>query len=338
MTQEDIHSLHILVFILAAIHIFYSAIMVVIGPLEVRRWKAWEGPAAEKLKQQMNDPGALRLAKETTFVRRRRGLSFCKGNLFTSFLVAFFKQFYKWRVSESDYRAFRSGFIKHHCPAYPDFKFHKFIMRAFEDDCKRVVGIGWKLWTYAVVWILVDIHGWESSWLVYLVPLIIVLLIGAVMQQIITHMANNILNKNAVIEGDATIMPDDRNFGHRRPRLILKAFHYLVFQNAIGTAFPIWAAVTFSAHNCLYNTTAIVGGAIVVRLVVQLYLGLFILPVYALISQMDSGFKKSVFSKEVNLGLSRWRMRAKKVYSSKRSNDAQTNDIQVDFVPLQVME
>ncbi|KAH7306867.1 hypothetical protein KP509_22G035100 [Ceratopteris richardii] len=246
MTTTGLHSLHILVFILAAFHILYTAMMVVLGTLEVRRWRAWEASAEEK------STAALRLVKETTFLRTRGGIP-CSDKLIVSYVVSFFKQFYKWRICKSDYVTFRSGFIKYHCPSYPEFNFHKVIMRSFVADCKRVVGVGWKLWAYAIFWVLINVNGWQKSWIVYTVPLLVVLLVGAYMQQIITNMANKIRFKQSVVEGAPIVLPDSRNFGCGGPRVILKCFHWIVFENALTTTVPIWASITFDSYSCIYD-------------------------------------------------------------------------------------
>ncbi|XP_028104108.1 MLO-like protein 1 [Camellia sinensis] len=53
---------------------------------------------------------------------------------------SFFKQFYG-SVTRSDYMTLRLGFIMTHCRGNPKFNFHKYMIRALEDDFKKVVGI-----------------------------------------------------------------------------------------------------------------------------------------------------------------------------------------------------
>ncbi|KAH7279786.1 hypothetical protein KP509_37G036800 [Ceratopteris richardii] len=175
MTAESIHDLHILIFILAIVHILYSIMIIVIGMCEVHRWQAWEVSAAEKLKSEMfvDIEGNVRVTRETTFIRRRASASVWLENALIAYMVAFLKQFYTWRIKETDYVSLRNGFIKHHFPMNLDFNFHKFILRTFQDDCKRVVGIGWKLWIYAVFYLLIDVDGWETNWFATFAPLVV---------------------------------------------------------------------------------------------------------------------------------------------------------------------
>lgn len=42
ISVNGLHQLHILVFILAAFHVFYSAITMALGRAKIRGWKNWE--------------------------------------------------------------------------------------------------------------------------------------------------------------------------------------------------------------------------------------------------------------------------------------------------------
>nr|CAB3452504.1 unnamed protein product [Digitaria exilis] len=53
---------------------------------------------------------------------------------------SFFKQFYG-SVTKEDYTAMRLGFVMKHCKGHPKFNFYKYMIRAFEADFKKVVGI-----------------------------------------------------------------------------------------------------------------------------------------------------------------------------------------------------
>ncbi|MFS7964615.1 hypothetical protein Hanom_Chr08g00752421 [Helianthus anomalus] len=63
-----------------------------------------------------------------------------KRSAVLGWLQSFFKQFYG-SVTEADYIALRLGFIMMHCRGNQKFNFHKYMMRALEDDSRKVVGI-----------------------------------------------------------------------------------------------------------------------------------------------------------------------------------------------------
>ncbi|MCO5604390.1 hypothetical protein L7F22_058555 [Adiantum nelumboides] len=308
MPAAGIHDLHIFVFALAAVHIAYTVIIIAIGMWIVGRWKVWEARVADK--EKLITEGGARITVQTTFVRRHAASKWSKNPL-VSGVVAFFKQFFR-TVTESDYVTLRGGFIKNHFADNPGFNFYNYIERSFQDDFKHVVGISPALWVYAIVWLLLNVNGWETNLLVSFVPLLLVLVIGTKMQLILTQMANEIQEQNAVILGMPIVKPNDMHFWFGRPRFVLKCFHFIVFQNALGTAYAVWAAVTFPTHTCINGSKTSFIKRIVVGVVVQVVCAVVALPVYALVSQMGSKLKKSIFNEDVNSAVSRWKVRAKK--------------------------
>ncbi|MCO5606000.1 hypothetical protein L7F22_060186 [Adiantum nelumboides] len=137
MPPERLHQLHILLFLLVITHVVYTLIIVALGMLSIRHWKAWEDRALAKEELSVTDD--VRLTRETTFMRAR-ALNRWKTNMFTSYLVAFFQQFHNV-VHEIDYHTLRYGFIMSHMPNNPRFSFYKYIRRSFQDDFKYVVGV-----------------------------------------------------------------------------------------------------------------------------------------------------------------------------------------------------
>lgn len=53
---------------------------------------------------------------------------------------AFFKLFYS-SVTNSEYRAMRLGFIMTHCNGNLKFDFYSYMVRALEEDYKKVIGM-----------------------------------------------------------------------------------------------------------------------------------------------------------------------------------------------------
>ncbi|MCO5614545.1 hypothetical protein L7F22_068828 [Adiantum nelumboides] len=317
ISATGIHDLHIFIFTLAAVHIVFTVIIIAIGMWIVGRWKAWEARVADKEKLIIG--GGARITVQTTFVRRRATSKWLKNPIVAG-VAAFFKQFFR-TVTESDYVTLRGGFIKNHFADNPGFNFYNYIQRSFQDDFKHVVGISPGLWVYAIIWLLANVNGWETNLLVSLVPLILVLVIGTKMQLILTEMANEIQEQNAVILGMPIVKPNDVHFWFGQPRFVLKCFHFIVFQNALTAAYAIWVAVTFPTHTCVNGSKTSFIERTAIGVFVQVLCGVVALPVYALVSQMGSRLKKSVFNENVNSAVSRWHVRAKKM-SSKGENDS----------------
>ncbi|KAM7253590.1 hypothetical protein ACFE04_021744 [Oxalis oulophora] len=92
------------------------------------------------------------LKKKVTHVHqhafiRERFLGFGKNSILIGWAQSFLKQFYG-TVTKSDYLTLRLGFIMTHCKSNPKLNFHKYMIRALEDDFKHVVvGISGYSWS-----------------------------------------------------------------------------------------------------------------------------------------------------------------------------------------------
>nr|ACZ81390.1 powdery mildew resistance locus O protein [Prunus persica] len=149
----------------------------------------------------------------------------------SSFMLdASFRQFFR-SVSKSDYLAVRNGFITVHLGAGSKFNFQKYIKRSLEDDFKVVVGVSPVLWASFVIFLLLNVKGWQALFWASLIPLIIILLVGTKLQAILTKMALEITERHAVVQGiplvQALII-----FWFARPQLVLHFIHFALFQNA----------------------------------------------------------------------------------------------------------
>ncbi|MCO5607140.1 hypothetical protein L7F22_061333 [Adiantum nelumboides] len=321
MPAESIHQLHILMFILALVHVVYTVVIVALGMWVVSHWKAWEQRAATK--ELLSTHGGIRIVRDTSFVRARAATKWRK-NPILAYVIAFFQQFYS-TVTETDYITLRYGFVKSHLAESSPFNFHKYIQRSFQEDFKHVVGISPGLWAYTIFWLLINVHGWETSIFVTLIPLLLVLAVGTKMQLIITRMATQITDKHAVVMGMPLVKPSDNLFWFSRPRLILHCLHFILFQNALEISFDIWAAVSFPPHNCLYGHPSSLVRRLVIGIVVQMVCGVITLPIYALVSQMGSNVKRTVFEEHIQLALKRWHKRAKENAHKEDKNSTSAN-------------
>ncbi|MCD7469567.1 hypothetical protein HAX54_008680 [Datura stramonium] len=83
----------------------------------------------------------------------------------------FLRQFFH-SVAKIDYLTLRHGFITAHLSSNNAFNFQKYIERSLEDDFKVVVGISPFMWLVVVIFLLVDVHGWNIYLWVSFLPLI----------------------------------------------------------------------------------------------------------------------------------------------------------------------
>ncbi|KAK4408520.1 MLO-like protein 6 [Sesamum angolense] len=110
-------------------------------------------------------------------------------------------------------------------------------------------------------------------------------------------MGLRIQERGEVVKGVPVVQPGDDLFWFNRPRLILYLINFVLFQNAFQLAFFAW---TWGSHT---NT-----------------LQLRHSPLYALVTQMGSTMKPTIFNERVATALRNWHHTAKKhIKQSKHS-------------------
>nr|AVR48473.1 MLO1 [Lens ervoides] len=328
VSAYGIHQLHIFIFVLAIFHILQCIITLTLGRIKMRKWKTWEDETRTVEYQFYNDPERFRFARDTTFGRRH--LSMWTQSPILLWIVSFFRQFFG-SINRVDYMALRHGFIMAHLAPGNDaqFDFQKYISRSIEEDFKVVVGISPTIWLFTVLFLLTNTHGWYSYYWLPFLPLILILLVGAKLQMIITKMGLRIQDRGEVIKGAPLVEPGDHLFWFNRPRLLLFTIHLVLFQNAFQLAFFVWSTYEFSITSCFHKTTADTVIRITVGVLIQILCSYVTLPLYALVTQMGSTMKPTIFNGRVATALKNWHHTAKKqVKQSKHSNNTTPNSSQ----------
>ncbi|KVI02986.1 Mlo-related protein [Cynara cardunculus var. scolymus] len=346
ITVDGLHQLHILIFFLAVLHVAYSAVTMALGRLKIRGWK--------------------QLTHETSFVKAHT--SFWTRIPFFFYIGCFFRQFFR-SVSKSDYLTVRNGFINVHLARGSKFNFQKYVKRSLEDDFQVVVGISPVLWASFVIFLLLNVNGWQAMFWASLLPLVVILAVGTKLQAILTKMALEITERHAVVQGIPLVQGSDKYFWFSKPHLILHLIHFALFQNAFQITYFFWiwvtytdlhsrplrtrgalvhprvhggldrctkAAVTFSNSkkftltigecetffllvqyeykigSCFHDNIRLVILKLIIGVGVLILCSYITLPLYALVSQMGSNMKKSIFDEQTSKALMNWRMAVKK--------------------------
>ncbi|KAK4483031.1 hypothetical protein RD792_010207 [Penstemon davidsonii] len=271
LSLEALHHLHIFIFVLAIVHVTFSVLTVVFGGAKIRQWKHWEDSIAKDNYDTQNVlKNKVTNVHQHEFIRKRfSGLG--KHSIILSWLHSFFKQFYG-SVTKSDYGALRLGFIMTHCRGNLKFNFHKYMIRALEDDFKVVVGISWYLWVFVIIFLLLNINGWHTYFWIAFIPFVLLIAIGTKLEHVISQLAHEVAEKHVAIEGDLVVQPSDNHFWFN-----------------MASTLALWVRV-FIQVVCSYST----------------------LPLYALVTQMGTHFKKSIFDEHVQVGLVGWAQKAKR--------------------------
>ncbi|WCJ41916.1 Seven transmembrane MLO family protein [Euphorbia peplus] len=302
ISLEALHQLHIFIFVLAVVQVIFCATTMVLGGARIRQWKAWE----DSIKHETKSEGEAKPDHEDHhhlfFEKHARG--YWRKAAVVSWMISFFKHF-TGSITKSDYVALRYGFIQTHCPHIPRFDFHSYILRTLETDFKRICGISWYLWLFVVIFLLLNVQGWHTYfWLAFL-PIILLLLVGAKLEHIITGLAQEADERLH----DKAVEPSDKHFWFGNPVLMLHLIHFILFQNSFEIAFFFWIWFTYGFESCIMEKLGYIIPRLIMGVLVQVMCSYSTLPLYALVSQMGSNFKKSIFHDHVASMISRWARR-----------------------------
>ncbi|XP_019193211.1 PREDICTED: MLO-like protein 12 [Ipomoea nil] len=317
-----IHQLHIFIFALAVTHVLYSITTWGLGRLKMRTWKAWEDGTRTLDYQFYNDPERFRYARDTSFVQRHS--NFWSKSPILLWIACFFRQFFS-SVAEVDYTTLRHGFVMAHLPPENEvnFDFRLYINMALEEDIKKVVGISPVLWVFAVLSFLTNTNGWYSYLWLPFIPLIILLVVGAKLQMIITKMGGRIQERGDVLKGAPVVEPGDNLFWFNRPSLMLFFIRFVLFQNAFQVAFFFWSWVKFGLFSCFHRNAADIAIRLSMGVIIQILCSYVTLPLYALVTQMGSSMKPVIFGDNVASAIKTWhraaRQRARRGQRSENS-------------------
>ncbi|GMP90052.1 hypothetical protein CsSME_00041357 [Camellia sinensis var. sinensis] len=310
LSVEALHHLHVFIFVLGFVHVTCTVLTVVIGTAKIRQWKHWEDSIAkvnydtgQVLKPKLTD------VHQHAFIKGRF-LGFGKNSAILGWLHSFLKQFYG-SVTKSDYIVLRLGFVMTHCRGNPKFNFHKYMIRALEDDFKKVVGISWYLWIFVVVFLLLNVNGWHTYFWIAFVPLILLLAVGTKLEHVITQLAHEVAEKHIAIEGELVVQPSDNHFWFHRPPIVLFLIHFILFQNAFEIAFFFWIWLQYGFDSCIMGHVRFIIPRLIIGVFVQVLCSYSTLPLYAIVTQMGSSFKKAIFDDHVQKGLVGWAEKAK---------------------------
>nr|CAB3495384.1 unnamed protein product [Digitaria exilis] len=251
----------------------------------------------------------------------RRHLSEDPTNLFSCPKVSFFRQFFR-SVRRTDYLTLRHGFIAAHLSPGTRFNFRKYIKRSLEDDFKTVVGISPPLWASALAVMLFNVHGWHNLFWFSTIPLVVILAVGTKLQAIIAMMAVEITDRHTVIQGMPVVKLSDDHFWLRKPRLVLHLIHFASFQNAFEITYFFWIWYEFGLWSCFHEKFGLIMARVCLGAIVQFMCSYITLPLYALVSQMGSQMKRTIFDEQTAKALKKWH----KAVVKKKHNKESLND------------
>ncbi|CAI0442819.1 unnamed protein product [Linum tenue] len=314
VSAYGIHQLHIFIFVLAVFHILYCILTYALGRTKVLFVN--ETPFFFCLYSfgfylLFRFLVCFTLFGDTSFGRRH--LKIWSKSTILLWIVCFFRQFFR-SVTKVDYMTLRHGFIAAHLAPGSEsrFDFQKYVNRSLEDDFKVVVGISPVLWFFAVLFLMSNTHGWFAYLWLPFIPLIIILVVGVKLQVIITQLGLRIQDRGDVVKGAPVVQPGDDLFWFGSPRLILSLIHFCLFQNAFQLAFFIWSVYEFGIKTCFHEKTEDIVIRVVMGVIIQVLCSYVTLPLYALVTQMGSNMRPTIFNDRVATALKNWHRTARR--------------------------
>ncbi|KAL6552302.1 hypothetical protein OROHE_007666 [Orobanche hederae] len=234
-------------------------------------------------------------------------------NLKESSIAAFFKQFYG-SVTISDYVALRSGFIKT-LFRQPRLQFSQV---SAEDTGKRFQENNRN--KLVLMALCCDLLAYEHNRMAYIFLAIILasirllLTVGAKLEHIITQLAKEAAERAGDAEA-TTVRPSDELFWFHKPILVLYLIHFILFQNSFEIAFFLWIWSTYGFKSCIMEELNFIIPRLVIGIIVQVLCSYSTLPLYALVSQMGTMFKQTLFEESTKDLILTWASHTKHAYS-----------------------
>ncbi|KAH0983161.1 hypothetical protein GBA52_010338 [Prunus armeniaca] len=315
VSREGVLQLNIFISLLAVFHVLYCILTMFLGMAKMRKWNAWEDETQTLEYQIRNDSRRFQLIHQTPFGKRH--LKFWSKHPLLLWPVCFARQFCG-SISKADYMTLRNGFIEANFTKSSNFKFLKFLARAFDDDFEQVVGIRFWIWLFSILFIFSNAHVFYNHYWLPFIPLLIVIVVGAKLEMIITKMCVESC-KNPVIRGRLVVKLNDDLFWFGRPHWLLHLIQFVLIQNSFQLAFLTWTWFQYGQGSCLNRKREVIAIRISMGLLVQFICGYVTLPLHALVTQMGSGMKKAVFTERVVDGLKNWHKNAQHRLSKSRS-------------------
>ncbi|KAL9423098.1 hypothetical protein AB3S75_035232 [Citrus x aurantiifolia] len=323
LSTEALHHLHIFIFVLAIVHVTFCVLTILFAGARIRQWKNWE----DSIAKQDFDPEQVLKTKVThvhqhAFIKEHF-LGYGKDSTLLGWMLSFFKQFYA-SITKADYVTLRLGFIMTHCRGSPKFNFHKYMIRALEDDFKRVVGISWYLWIFVVIFLLLNINEWHTYFWIAFIPFILLLAVGAKLEHVISQLAHEVAEKHIAIEGELVVQPSDQHFWFNRPQIVLFLIHFILFQNSFEIAFFFWILIQYGFDSCIMGQVCYIVPRLIIGVFIQVLCSYSTLPLYAIVTQMGSSFKKAIFEENVQVGIVGWAEKVRRKKDPKAAKDGST--------------
>ncbi|KAH1224017.1 MLO-like protein 4 [Glycine max] len=321
-SYESLEQLHRFVFVLGITHITYSFIAVALAMIKIYSWRTWENEAKTIAVQsiQDNSQSTSRLRRLNTFIFHHTSHPWSHHKILVwldtdepVLQLCFSRQFWS-SIHRADYMALRLGFITNHgLPTTYDF--HNYMLRSMDEEFRDIVGVSVLLWVYAICCIFLNFHGSNFYFWLSFVPAILILIIGTKLHRVVVKLAVEIINRCPNMKPHQFNLRDEL-FWFGKPRFLLRLIQLISFLNAFEMATFLWSLWEIKDPSCFMSNRTFIVIRLSFGVTSQVWCSFITFPLYVIITQMGSRFKKTVVSENVRKSLSKWQRRVKEKQSS----------------------
>ncbi|QCD76442.1 MLO-like protein 4 [Vigna unguiculata] len=322
VSYEGLEQLHRFLFVLGITHVLYSCLAVGLAMSKIYSWRRWENQARMPSDGNQQAKKIKLMKRQTTFIFHRTSHPWSRSPIL-NWMLCFLRQF-RSSIRKSDYLALRLGFItEHKLPL--SYNFHQYMVRSMEDEFQGILGISWMLWIYAIVCIFVNIHGLNIYFWLSFIPAILVMLIGAKLQHVVSTLALEIMEQTGPFPR-TQVKPRDDLFWFKKPDILLWLIQFVIFQNAFEMATFIWTLWGFQEHSCFMRNHYMIIIRLASGAIVQFWCSYMTVPLNIIVCQMGSRCKKALVAESVRESLHSWckRVKHKSKHDSLHSHTARS--------------
>nr|XP_043606463.1 MLO-like protein 4 [Erigeron canadensis] len=301
-SKESLEQLHRFLFVLGVTHVSYSFFAIALAMIKIYSWRLWENQAKD-----MAHPHPQGMTRLSTFIYRNTAHPWSQHNILV-WLLCFSRQIWS-SISRADYRALRLGFITtHNLPVSYDF--HNYMLRSMEEEFRDIVGISIPLWIFAILCVLLGFHGTHIYFWLSFLPVIFIALVGTKLHRIVIKLAVETKNTSQRTEFRQFNLRDEL-FWFGRPRLLLRLIQFISFQNAFEMATCLWSLWEVNETSCFTKNHTVLVIRLIFGIISQFWCSFITFPLYVIVTQMGSRYKKTIVPEKIRDSLHTWRRRVK---------------------------
>ncbi|XP_039135401.1 MLO-like protein 14 [Dioscorea cayenensis subsp. rotundata] len=322
VSYEGLEQLHRFIFVMAITHVSYSCLTMLLAIVKIHTWRSWEDEAQKDQFDAYCDitTRALTMRRQSTFVKFHAPHSWSRNGIVV-WVICFFRQFGR-SVARADYLTLRRGFIMNH-NLTSRYDFHSYMIRSMEEEFKKIVGVSAPLWGFVIGFMLFNINGSNLYFWIAIIPITLVLLVGAKLQHVIATLALESAGISGLLNG-GRLKPRDDLFWFKKPELLLNLIHFILFQNSFELASFFWFWWQFGYDSCYIRNHLLVYIRLILGFAGQFLCSYSTLPLYALVTQMGSNYKAALIPQRIRETIHGWGKAAKKRRRHRRSVDEST--------------